>query len=237
MDWLTGYLEQFTYIGIAVALFLAGLGVPIPEDIPLIFGGVMAGAGKIDIWIHFAISMAFIAIGDSCLYYIGRRIGRSSTTGGFFSKLLTPARRKKAQGYYDRFGSWTVFFGRFVAGIRGAIFLTAGVVNFPFWRFLILDTLAALISVPVWIWLGVKFGENWEVILEEAKSTQGWILAAVAVVVVGAVVAFKVRGRNKAKAEEIEAEVEELKHATDSAMKALKQQDLEAARAERDARG
>ncbi len=232
MDWLTGYLDRFTYVGIAVALMLAGLGIPIPEDIPLIFGGVMAGAGKIDVWIHFGISMAFIVIGDSCLYFIGRRLGRSSSTGGFFGKLLTPARRKKAQGYYDRFGSWTVFFGRFVAGVRGAIFLTAGVVEFPFWRFVLLDFLAALISVPVWIWLGWTFGENWEQILEQAKSTQGWALAAAAAVAVGVYIALKIRKRSKAKAEAVAAEAEGFKLATDDAMKALALKDQQAPTAE-----
>jgi membrane protein DedA with SNARE-associated domain len=207
VEWLIASLDKFTYIGIALSLFVAGLGVPVPEDIPLIFGGAMAGAGKINVYIHFGISMAFILIGDSCLYYIGRRLGNASEGKGFFAKLLTPSRRAKAQGYYDRFGNWTVFFGRFVAGIRGAIFLSAGVVRFPFWRFLLLDFLAALISVPVWIYLGWTFGENWEVILEKAKAAQGWVLGGIALVVISVFVALKMRKRAKARAEETAAQL------------------------------
>lgn len=198
MDWLTGYLEEFTYIGIALALFVAGLGVPLPEDIPLIFGGVMAGAGKINVWVHFAISMAFILIGDSCLFFIGRKIGKASVGGGLAGRVLTPERREKVTSYFTRFGSWTVFFGRFVAGLRGAIFLTAGVVGFPFWRFLLLDFIAALVSVPVWIWLGWTFGENWHVIVETAKSAQGWVLAVGGGALLAAYIGFKVwRKRRK----------------------------------------
>lgn len=197
--WLVANLEKFTYFGVALSLFLAGLGVPIPEDIPLIFGGVMAGAGKINVWYHFGISMVFIIIGDTSLYLIGRKVGRASSGGGLVGKVLTPGRRKKVTGYYERFGAWTVFFGRFIAGVRGAIFLTAGVVEFPLWRFIVLDFLAALISVPVWIWLGWTFGENWEVILEQAKNTQGWVLGVLAIVVVLAVVVFKVRKARNAK--------------------------------------
>lgn len=214
MTWLTAYLEEFTYIGIALSLFVAGLGVPIPEDIPLIFGGAMAGAGKINVWIHFAISMAFILIGDSCLYWIGRKVGRASAGGGLVGKVLTAERREKVTSYYERFGSWTVFFGRFVAGLRGAIFLTAGVVNFPFWRFVVLDTLAAIVSVPVWIWLGYTFGENWELILEKAKSMQGWVLAAIAVAAVGGYVLVKLWKRQRRKTNEAyaSAEAAEQKH-------------------------
>jgi membrane protein DedA with SNARE-associated domain len=46
VEFLTHYLEEFSYVGIAVWLMLAGLGVPLPEDIPLIFGGAMAGAAR-----------------------------------------------------------------------------------------------------------------------------------------------------------------------------------------------
>jgi len=191
VEWLTAYLDQFTYVGVALSLFVAGLGVPLPEDIPLIFGGAMAGAGKINVYIHFAISMTFILIGDTCLYFIGRRIGSAAEGTGRLGRLLTPERRAKATVWFDRYGSWAVFFGRFVAGIRGAVFLTAGTARFPLPRFILLDFLAALISVPVWIWLGWKFGENWEVVLETAKSAQGWVLGGLAVVAVALLIYFK----------------------------------------------
>lgn len=191
MEWLTAYLEEFTYIGVAVSLFAAGLGFPLPEDIPLIFGGAMAGAGKINVYVHFAISMIFILIGDVCLYLIGRRIGSASEGKGRLAKLLTPERRAKAMAWFDKYGSWAVFFGRFVAGIRAAVYLTAGTVRFPLPRFVFLDFLAALLSVPIWIYLGWTFGENWEVVIETIKSAQGWVLLVVGVVVVGLVVYFK----------------------------------------------
>lgn len=191
MEWLTEYLDQFTYIGVAVSLFVAGLGFPLPEDIPLIFGGAMAGAGKINVYIHFAISMVFILIGDTCLYLIGRKLGTASESKGRLSKLLTPERRAKAMAWFDKYGSWAVFFGRFVAGIRGAVYLTAGTVRFPLPRFILLDFLAALVSVPVWIWLGWTFGENWEVVVATMKSAQGWVLGIAGAVILGLIIYFK----------------------------------------------
>ena len=205
MEFVIGYIDKFQYVAIAFVLFIAGLGVPIPEDIPLIYGGVMSGQGQMNVWIHFAVSMAFILIGDVCLYMIGRRFARSQIASGQelsslassdgalsaspthkpsrLEKLLTPERRAKVQDYFDRYGSWTVFFGRFVAGLRGAIFLTAGLTHFPLRRFILLDALAALISVPIWIALGYWFGSRWEEILEQFKSYQGYVLGGVIVIV------------------------------------------------------
>ncbi len=195
-EWLTEYLSEATYVGIALVLFVAGLGVPIPEDIPLVFGGVMAGRGHIDLVAHFALSFTFILIGDSCLFLIGRRLGRGAGSG-LWGKLLTPARQAKAEHYFHRFGSWTVFFGRFLAGVRAAVFLGAGAARFPYWRFIALDFLAALVSVPVWIWIGWTFGEHWEEILDQAKTIQGWLLGGLAVLVIGAWLGLKLLRRRK----------------------------------------
>lgn len=201
MDWLIANLEQFTYIGVAVTLFVAGLGVPIPEDIPLIFGGAMAAWGKLNVYAHFGISLAFILIGDACLFFIGRRIGTATSGMGRWSRILTPERREKVIGHFERHGAWTVFFGRFVAGIRGAVFLTAGAARFPFWRFLLLDALAALISVPVWIWLGYHLGrlvgENWDDVLQKAKGYQDGVLIGVVVLVTGFVAYLWIRRRRR----------------------------------------
>ena len=158
MEWVTEYIEEFQYVAIALVLFLAGLGVPIPEDIPLIYGGVMAGQGKLDVTIHFLVSMIFILIGDTCLYFIGNKLAQKKKNSNSdtdldtqessrFDKLIKPEMRVKVQSYFDRYGSWAVFFGRFVAGVRGAVFLTAGLTGFPLKRFLVLDGLAALVSV------------------------------------------------------------------------------------------
>lgn len=191
MDFFIHYLDEFSYIGICVWLMLAGLGVPLPEDIPLIFGGAMAGAGKINVVVHFVLSMIFILLGDSCLYFIGRRIGSSSEVSPRWAKLITHERRAKVHGFFEKYGMWTVFFGRFVAGIRGAVFLSAGIANFSFSRFLLMDFLAALISVPVWIYMGWLFGENWHVILETAKEYQTWVVGISAVLVVGGILGVK----------------------------------------------
>ena len=196
MEFVIEHIEEFQYLAIAFVLFIAGLGVPIPEDIPLIYGGVMAGRGDMNVWIHFAVSIAFILIGDVCLYMIGKRLSRASAAGSGggegesvkppsrLAKLLTPERRAQVQEYFDRYGSWTVFFGRFVAGIRGAVFLTAGLTHFPLRRFIILDGLAALVSVPVWIGLGYWFGANWREHLETFKSYQIYIIGGVVALVV-----------------------------------------------------
>ena len=196
MEWITNYIAEFSYVAVALVLFAAGLGVPIPEDIPLIYGGVMASKGLMNAWVHGVVSIVFILVGDYCLYRIGRRLGDSAEAPGFVQKVLTPAAKKKVDGMFERFGSWAVFFGRFVAGIRAVVFLTAGMSRFPVWKFLLLDLLAALLSVPLWIYLGLWAGDNWEVFTEKAKVYNMWLIAGLAVVGIAAYFIVKRRKAN-----------------------------------------
>jgi membrane protein DedA with SNARE-associated domain len=163
-EWVSAYIEQFQYFAIALILFVAGLGVPIPEDIPLIYGGVMAGKGSLNVYIHFVVSMIFIIVGDVSLYFLGKRLSNSAhdrPDNSRLRKILTPERQAKVDKMFEKYGSWAVFFGRFIAGVRGAVFLSAGMAHFPLWKFVLFDFIAALISVPVWIALGYWAGGEW----------------------------------------------------------------------------
>src|SRR5258707_223244 len=55
-------------------------------------------------------------------------------------------------------GWWAV--GRLFAGIRGAMVVAAGTIRFNFIKFMIADGLAALASGGLFVWLGMKFGQN-----------------------------------------------------------------------------
>ena len=202
MGWVTDYIEEFHYAAVALVLFVAGLGVPIPEDIPLIYGGVMAGRGIMNVYVHFGVSMVFILIGDLCLYNIGRRISRNAETPSRWQKLLTPERQTRVRGLFAKYGSWAVFFGRFIAGVRGAVFLSAGMARFPIGKFILFDLLAAFISVPVWIGMGYWASANWEVIADKAKQYQLLVMGTLVVIAFLVIWVVKRRRARQAKADD-----------------------------------
>ena len=79
-----------------------------------------------------------------------------------------------------------MFVARFLPGLRTAVFLSAGMSQrIAFLRFIALDGLAALISVPVWIGLGYYGAENREWLLGWVHRGQGVIaISAVALVLI-----------------------------------------------------
>lgn len=160
---LVSIFSSYGYAAVFGVLILCGLGLPVPEDVSLVAGGIISGLGYTDPYIMLAVSMAGVLIGDSTVFYIGKTFGEKFFDKKLSGRIITPARYQAIKEWFGRYGKWMLFAARFMPGLRSAIFLTAGVTRFVRYRvFIIIDLSAALISVPVWIYLGYYGASNWD---------------------------------------------------------------------------
>ncbi|MFP6868038.1 MAG: DedA family protein [Nitrospinota bacterium] len=154
------YLAEFTYAGIFLALLLCGLGLPLPEDVPILISGYLSYLGTIHFGYALAVTMAGVLIGDMIIFSLGYWWGPRATQHRLVRSILTPKRMEKVEVFFGKHGRKAVFFGRFLAGLRAPLFLTAGIMRMPAWRFFCMDGLAVLLSVPALLILAYSFGEQ-----------------------------------------------------------------------------
>jgi membrane protein DedA with SNARE-associated domain len=178
-DW--GYAVMFGL------LLSCGLGVPIPEDIPLLLAGYFVAGGQMNLLIA-AIAAWFGIIGGDCiLYSLGRRYGMGITKLPVIGHHVSKDRIDKVHGLFEKYGVWVVAMGRLFAGIRGAMVVTAGAIRFNFIHFLIADGLAAIFSGGLFMALGYwgrkKFGDLHEIRARIDRS-QHWVLAGLVIAVI-----------------------------------------------------
>ena len=88
IDFFTGY----GYFAVFFVLLICGFGVPIPEDITLVAGGVISGLGYTNEHVMFAVGMAGVLAGDAIMFTIGRVYGKSVLKLRFVARTLTPER-------------------------------------------------------------------------------------------------------------------------------------------------
>jgi len=157
---LTNYSEQFIYAGLFLILFLCGLGLPIPEELTLLAGGFFVHLGIIRFYPTLATVFVGVLIGDMAMYSIGRKWGQGIITHRQMRKIFSESRLERAKQFFGDHGSKTIFIARFLSGFRVAAFLAAGTMGMKPGKFLTLDTLAALIMVPLLLLLGYFFGAN-----------------------------------------------------------------------------
>lgn len=158
---LENFFIQFGYIAVFLVLVLCGFGIPIPEDITLVAGGVISGLGYTNVHIMFIVGMAGVLVGDGLMFILGRYYGERILRFKLVSRLMPPKRYAQVQQKFDKYGNRVLFVARFLPGLRSPIFLTAGMSGrISFWQWLIMDGFAALISVPIWVYLGSYGAEN-----------------------------------------------------------------------------
>jgi membrane protein DedA with SNARE-associated domain len=154
---------EYGYLAVFVMLLICGFGVPVPEDVTLVTGGVIAGLGYADPHTMVAVGMAGVMVGDGLVFVAGRFYGERVSRWRLFRRVLTPERMEKTQDAFAKYGRWVMFVARFLPGLRTPVFFTAGMsrrVSFGTW--FLMDGVAALISVPLWVYLGYFGAQNWD---------------------------------------------------------------------------
>src|SRR5262249_8170240 len=69
-----------------------------------------------------------------------------------------------AEGYFTRYGLWTVFFARFVSGLRVIGALAAGTAGMRWTHFLVANAAGAVAWATAMALLGYFFGHSWELL-------------------------------------------------------------------------
>jgi membrane protein DedA with SNARE-associated domain len=188
-----GWFEWGGYFILFGLLFACGLGLPMPEDIPLLLAGFFIANGKMNPVIACTLAWLGIIGGDCVLYSFGRRYGLEITRVPFIGKHVTKERILRAEELFERWGIWVVAVGRMFAGIRGAMVVAAGAIRFNFIKFVIADGLAAVVSGGLFIWLGwlagMKLGSISEM-REKIKDYEHWVFIGIGLLVVGFIVYY-----------------------------------------------
>jgi membrane protein DedA with SNARE-associated domain len=187
------FIEQFTYVGLFLVLFGAGLGVPIPEEIAVLAAGVLAHESVVRWWIALPVCLVAILGGDVVLYWIGHHWGERILDWRVVRHVLTPEREERYKAAYRRHGVKIVFAARHVAGVRAAAFLTAGIAHVPFPQFLAVDAAAAMVGVPVSFALAFFFADQLERLLTDVHRVERWLAIAALVILAGwlALIAYR----------------------------------------------
>src|SRR4029450_5090442 len=89
--------------------------------------------------------------------------------------ILSPAREQWLHGAYRRHALKPVVTARHVMGLRAAAFLTAGSARVPFWKFVVADVGAALVSVPLMFGLAYFFTDEIEAIMADVRRAERWL--------------------------------------------------------------
>lgn len=181
MNWILDISGIYFYLLLSLALLGGAIGLPIPEDLGLVFAGIGAERRLGNTFIIFIVAYTSIVLGDLFIYSIGYRYGISLFKKRWFRNKVHPQKIREIKARLEKNSFWMIFVARHLFYFRTVTFLTCGAVKMRFLTFLLADSISALVSTPILMAIGYYASEHYEKILSIFKNSQN-IIALIALV-------------------------------------------------------
>jgi membrane protein DedA with SNARE-associated domain len=200
-EFLRQFFDAYGYWTLVVVLLLENAGIPVPGETTLLFVSFLAWSEReLQLGYIILVGIAACTVGDNLGYAIGYRGGRPLLDR--YQRIFHIRARTIARGerLFEHYGSVTIFFARFIFGMRIIAGPLAGVLRMPWKKFLLFNFLGASVWVSVISLVGYFFGSRWDRLIHWMKRFN----TAIAVVAVLALALAWWRRRKRTGASEEE---------------------------------
>jgi membrane-associated protein len=181
VDTLLGVPPALALLIIAVLVFGEAalfFGFVLPGETAVVYGGVLAEAGKVSVAVVLVVVILAAIVGDSVGFEVGRRLGPRLTRARLLAKQQE--RIETAQAYLRRRGGRAVVMGRFTAFLRAVMPALAGASRMEYPRFLAFNATGGILWGSACVLLGYFAAHS----ISTVSHYLGLTSAAIGVVIV-----------------------------------------------------
>jgi membrane protein DedA with SNARE-associated domain len=170
LDLLRNAVVHYGYWAVGAALLAENAGVPVPGETVLLIACFLAYSEH-DLRLGWIVLVATIAatLGDNLGFALGYYGGRPTLVRYQALFRIRPSTLEGGEKLFARYGAVTIFFARFVFGLRIIAGPMAGVLRMPWRKFMVFNFLGAALWVAVISTAGYLFGQHWEGLAREVK--------------------------------------------------------------------
>ncbi len=184
--WATNVVGDLGLAGIFVLMTLESMCIPIPSEPTMLFAGFNVDKGTYSLFAVVTVAVAANVLGSCIAYAIGY-YGRIEALERHHWLHVKQSHLDWADRWFEKYGSWAVFFSRMLPIIRTFISLPAGAARMPFGRFLLFTVLGCIPWILGLTLIGKSVGSNWE----DWKGYLHYVdYAVLALIIIGAVYLF-----------------------------------------------
>ncbi|MGC8554436.1 MAG: DedA family protein [Candidatus Acidulodesulfobacterium sp.] len=165
-------------------MFLESCAIPISSEVVLMVSGFLSGEGKINFYLVVLSATAGTLAGSSLLYYIGKKGGRRiiEKYGKYF--LVNKKDLEKAEIWFKKYGSITVFIGVCLPVIKTYIGFPPGASLMNYKKFAIYIVFGSLIYNSAVAYLGLIVGRNINLFIPYFKKFGIILIAAIILLII-----------------------------------------------------
>lgn len=139
---------------IAGVILLAGVGIPISEEILVVPSGFLIAKGIFPLWWTALLIWSAVVLADLIWMLVVRRWSHVLLQRRLFRRMFHPRRILEIKHMLDRRGIWVIVLGRVLPATRTPTITAAGLAHMPVKPFMIGETIGATKSVAWQLTLG-----------------------------------------------------------------------------------
>jgi membrane-associated protein len=181
IDTLLGVPPALALLIIAALVFGEAalfFGFVLPGETAVVYGGVLAAAGKVSVALVLLVVILAAVVGDSVGFEIGRKLGPRLVRAPLLRNHVE--RLEAAQAYLRKRGGRAVVMGRFTAFLRAVMPALAGASRMEYRRFLVFNAAGGVLWGGACVLLGYFAAHSISQVTHYLGLTSAAIVLAIA---------------------------------------------------------
>jgi membrane-associated protein len=194
-DTILQLVEQYGYMIFFLAFGLGPFGIPVPNEVTILTGGILVDNGVLNVWITYVCILVGLLTAVTVGYFLGRLLG---------TRVLTRLTKKKngnrhlfrAQQIFNKYGDIGLCLGLFIPVVRYLMPVIAGTSGISYKKFALLTYSTAIIWTAGFFTLGAFYGERIPTLLQSVNVIA---IGISVLIIVSLVIVFEKLKRRSAK--------------------------------------
>jgi membrane protein DedA with SNARE-associated domain len=196
METTLEFLVRHGYVVLLGWVFAEQIGLPIPSMPLMLAAGALAGTGKLSFFGSLFLCVFAAVVADFVWYRLGRSKGIKVLQLLCRISLEPDSCVRRTEGVFAKQGAQSLLLAKFFPGLSTVAPPLAGIFHMKLRKFLLFDSLGALLWAGVSLGTGYIFSGQIERIAERAASLGGW-LGVLIVALLVSYIAYKFFARQK----------------------------------------
>jgi membrane protein DedA with SNARE-associated domain len=161
VSFIVAVISAGGYLGVVLLMAIESACVPLPSEVIMPFAGYLVSLGQFSLVGAATMGALGCNVGSTAAYYVAATGGRKAFERWGAYALLRPREIDRAEQFFARYGSVTVFVGRLLPVVRTFIAFPAGLARMPMLKFQLYTFLGS------WPWcfglayIGSVLGARW----------------------------------------------------------------------------
>ncbi len=202
MHWIVETVRHFLvawgYWAVVLGLLAEDAGLPLPGETILIFAAFLSYRNhQLSLWWIILAGIAAATAGDNIGYWVGRKGGRKLVEAHRKVFRLKRETLNDGEKLMQKHGEKTIFFARWIWGMRTLAGPVAGTLKMRWERFFLWNFLGACTWVTAIALIGFAFGSHFHTLLAFFKKVDIAVMSGVAAVSIFLWIRYKKRRKRR----------------------------------------